>query len=222
MALPWLIGLGVAAVGAAILASDDDSDKKSSRRDDDDDEELERDRRRRERERREEREEISEQANEYFTSSYDDFLSPMLNAGICKTVSFSSSIDLDDDFDDYLESDIELFGLSSKIDYEKLEIIFDDLDDMYGDSSEVVGNIAKAHHGFMGWHLSSIKEFDKNLKLAHNGGFSEVVGSIAKAHYSLTGEYLSLTKKFDKSLKLVHKINKTRHKIQDVLEDNDE
>lgn len=186
MALPWLIGIGVAAVGAAILASDDDSDKKSSRKDDDDDEELERDRRRRERERREEREEISEQANEYFTSSYDDFLSPMLNAGICKTVSISSSsIDLDDDFDDYLESDIELFGLSSELDYEKLEIIFDDLDDIYGDFSEVAGNIAKAHHG-------------------------------------LIGEYLSITKKFDKNLKLAYKINKTRHKIQDVLEDNDE
>ncbi|OAV33280.1 hypothetical protein [Moraxella catarrhalis] len=185
MPLPWLIGAAVVGIGAAILASDDDSDKKSSYRDDDDDEELERDRRRRERERREEREEISEQANEYFTSSYDDFLSPMLNVGICKTVSFSSSIDLDDDFDDYLESDIELFGLSSELDYEKLEIIFDDLDDMYGD-------------------------------------FSEVVGSIAKAHHRLTGEYLSITKKFDKNLKLAYKINKTRHKIQDVLEDNDE
>lgn len=209
MALPWLIGIGVAAVGAAILASDDDSDKKSSRRDDDDDEELERDRRRRERERREEREEISEQANEYFTSSYDDFLSPMLNAGICKTVSFSSSIDLDDDFDDYLESDIELFGLSSKIDYEKLGIIFDDLDDMYRDSSEVVGNISKAHHGLIGGYL---------FKLVHNGDFSEVAGSIAQAHYRLTGEYLSLTKAFEKNLKLAYKINQTRHKIQDVLE----
>lgn len=186
MALPWLIGIGVAAVGAAILASDDDSDKKSSYRDDDDDEELERDRRRRERERREEREEISEQANEYFTSSYDDFLSPMLNAGICKTVSISSSIDLDDDFDEYLESDIELFNSSSsKIDDNELNAISEHLDDIYGD-------------------------------------FSSIVGSIANAHYNLTGQYLSVTKEFDKNLKLVHKINKTRHKIQNVLEDNDE
>lgn len=191
MALPWLIGIGVAAVGAAILASDDDSDKKSSRRDDDDDdddEELERDRSRLEREKRLEEWRIQEQADEYAASRYEDFLSPLVNAHMCKTVKFNPSyrVDLEGDLDDdYLESDIELFGLSSELDYEKLEIIFDNLDDMYGD-------------------------------------FSEVAGSIAQAHHRLTGEYLSITKKFDKNLKLVHKINKNRHKIQDVLEDNDE
>lgn len=169
MALPWLIGIGVAAVGAAILASDDDSDKKSSRRDDED-EELKRDRDRREREKRLEEWRIQEQADEYAASRYEDFLSPLVNAHMCKTVEFESSyrVHLEGDLDDdYLESDIELFGLSSELDYEKLEIIFDDLDDIYGDFSEVTGSIAQAHHRLTGEYLSLTKAFEKNLKLVY-------------------------------------------------------
>lgn len=178
MPLPWLIGAAVVGIGAAILASDDDSGKKSSHRDD----ELSRD----EFLRQMEKQDIEKQANKHFASKYyGDFISPLENTHIAKAVNLSRFINLFDDFDKHLEPDMNLLPISSEIDYDEIEIIFNDLDDMYGD-------------------------------------FSEVTGSILNAHRMLTGEYLSLTKEFDKNLKLAYKINKTRHKIQDVLEDNDE